>query len=259
MNELYSGVAPILKQSHDDQLYAKYGVRRHQSDAAYQIIRNAIISGRIEQGAQLSERSLGEEYGFSRTPVRHALTRLASDGLAEQVPHAGTFVRKLGMAEARELVGFRRGMESAAAAMAATRITASEIDELEKLASKISRLDELSDAGSGTDASWTNREAEFRFHRRVVELTENPEMIRVVNNAIWAFLTLCADVTEQFHIQAQLERQQVVHQDMVAVMASRNAHRAFGAMWDHFESLVEWMDMKVAEARDEATLVATEA
>ena len=232
----------------DDQLHAKYGVRRNQSEAAYRMIRDAIISGRIEQGAPLNEHSLAEEHGLSRTPVRYALTRLASDGLAEQVPHVGTFVRKLGIDETLQLVGFRRGMESAAAAMAAARATAADVAELRELASEVARLDDevdrASDAAVEKDALWANREAEFTFHRRVVELTENPEMVRVANNAIGVYLTLCSGVIHMRDYQNLSDRPVVTHLDVVEAIASGEAPRGFGAMWNHFETLIGWLKLK---------------
>lgn len=48
--------------------------------ALYDVLRDEIISGRIQAGERLTERELSLRYGASRTPVREALHRLHSEG-----------------------------------------------------------------------------------------------------------------------------------------------------------------------------------
>src|SRR4051812_12266239 len=57
-------------------------------------LRDGIIRGEYQPGASLSEVTLAETYGTSRTPIREAIQQLASEGLVEVVPRVGTFVRE---------------------------------------------------------------------------------------------------------------------------------------------------------------------
>lgn len=50
-------------------------------DQVYQTLRANVRNGKILPGQMLQEVQLAEQLGVSRTPVREALTRLASDGL----------------------------------------------------------------------------------------------------------------------------------------------------------------------------------
>ena len=50
-------------------------------DQVYQTLRANVRNGKIRPGQMLQEVQLAEQLGVSRTPVREALTRLASDGL----------------------------------------------------------------------------------------------------------------------------------------------------------------------------------
>ena len=52
-------------------------------------ITNAIVTGEIRPNEWLREEAMAERFGFSRTPVREACSRLARDGLIEQVPRRG--------------------------------------------------------------------------------------------------------------------------------------------------------------------------
>ena len=54
---------------------------RALSDQVYRALRSNVTNGQILPGARLQEVQLAEHLGVSRTPVREALTRLASEGL----------------------------------------------------------------------------------------------------------------------------------------------------------------------------------
>ena len=54
---------------------------RALSDQVYRTLRANVANGQILPGARLQEVQLAEHLGVSRTPVREALTRLASEGL----------------------------------------------------------------------------------------------------------------------------------------------------------------------------------
>ena len=57
------------------------------------ILRDAIVSGQLAQGAPLpSESSLMQEYGISRDSVRKAMDVLRDEGLVITVQGKGTFV-----------------------------------------------------------------------------------------------------------------------------------------------------------------------
>lgn len=58
----------------------------------YNELRRAILSLAVQPGDNLEEKDLVERYGMSRTPVREALIRLASDGLVTLLPNRGARV-----------------------------------------------------------------------------------------------------------------------------------------------------------------------
>jgi DNA-binding FadR family transcriptional regulator len=69
--------------SGNDDLFAPITVARASSAIAEQI-RNAIVTGRLAEGARLSpERELAEQFGVSRVTVRDALRSLEAMGLIE--------------------------------------------------------------------------------------------------------------------------------------------------------------------------------
>jgi len=102
------------------------------SNVAYQHIRKRLMSGAFPSGAMLSETTLAQEIGVSRTPVREAIAQLEREGLLDQIPRLGTFVRVMDRQEMVELYDFRIHLEGFAALEAGKSISIEEIATLRK-------------------------------------------------------------------------------------------------------------------------------
>lgn len=87
-----------------------------QAEAA---IRDGIIRGRFAFGERLSDRNLAEAMGFSRTPVREALARLANEDLVTIRPQSGTFVMSVTAEAIRSVCAMRGILECGALRLAA--------------------------------------------------------------------------------------------------------------------------------------------
>ncbi len=94
---------------------------RSLSDIAVDNIRNAIIQGTYELGEPLSEATLVQSLGISKTPIREALSILKLEGLISVVPQKGTFVFTLSANEVAQLGRYRYALESTAVDMAMER------------------------------------------------------------------------------------------------------------------------------------------
>lgn len=82
-----------------------------RSSAVYEGLRRAIIEQALLPGDKLPEDTIGESFGVSRTLVRSALTRLASEGLVEQRRNKGAAVASPSLASARDIFDVRRQLE----------------------------------------------------------------------------------------------------------------------------------------------------
>ena len=65
------------------------------ADAAYEKIRESILTCRLAPGQRLTERRLASEMGLGTSPVREALTRLDHEGLVRTIPRKGYQVTPL--------------------------------------------------------------------------------------------------------------------------------------------------------------------
>jgi len=88
------------------------GQRRLLYQQAYEAMRNAIVQSDLPPGSVVSERTLAEQFGFGRAPVRAAIQRLAAEGFLIIVPQQGIIVANPSLEEVRDLFEFRVALES---------------------------------------------------------------------------------------------------------------------------------------------------
>lgn len=69
-------------------------LNRTVQEQLYAALRDDILRGVHPPGAQLNESELSRKYSVSRSPLREALSRLAGEGLLENKPNKGIFVRR---------------------------------------------------------------------------------------------------------------------------------------------------------------------
>ncbi|MDI6823985.1 MAG: GntR family transcriptional regulator [Bacillota bacterium] len=99
-------------------------------DRAYQVLREAIVSGHLTPGERLVEARLAQEMGISRNPVREALRRLEHEGLARRHPRGGMAVAEIDLRDVAEVYAVRSVLEGLAARLAAGRLRAEHRERL---------------------------------------------------------------------------------------------------------------------------------
>jgi DNA-binding GntR family transcriptional regulator len=107
---------------------------------AYELIKQAILSGDFQPGQLLTEISLAEWCGTSRTPIREALRRLQQDGLVEKLDR-GFYVMRRSPEEILDIYDTRVILEAEAAKVAADRRSPHDISRLKLELERSFKLD----------------------------------------------------------------------------------------------------------------------
>ncbi|MGI5473072.1 GntR family transcriptional regulator [Streptomyces sp. CA-132043] len=133
-------------------------------------LRQMIISGELQPGSSLSEMTLSENFGVSRTPIREALKQLQIEGLVQVRPRVGTFVAVPSRREVTELFQMKELLEGAAARLLALRGRVPEVDRLQ------ATMQEADEAVRAGDAE---RYAELvhEFHELIVIGADNSKLV----------------------------------------------------------------------------------
>jgi DNA-binding GntR family transcriptional regulator len=139
----------------------------------YRALRRAIIEQALAPGSKLPEDTIGEQFGVSRTLVREALARLASEGLVEQRHNRGAAVAYPSLEEARDVFVVRRAMEMLAVEQLCGRLKPEDTARLE---AHLAAEQEAHQRG-GLESIRLAGE----FHLLLAELTGNALLNRYIN------------------------------------------------------------------------------
>ncbi len=101
------------------------------ADYVYQELRHRIITKQLKPGQRLPEVNIAVQMGVSRTPVREALRRLASEGLVLIIPNSGARLASPTRREMEDTYAVREQLECISVAIAATRISERNLRRLE--------------------------------------------------------------------------------------------------------------------------------
>ena len=154
------------------------GPASRQADVAYARIKEAVIRGEYPPGHQALEQELALRLGMSRTPIREALVRLAQERYIELIPRRGMRVTELSARAIREINEVLGGLEAQAAERLASRkLSPGEQAQLDAAIAAMDRALEADDM-----AAWS--EADYRFHRLLIELCGNRTLIEIATQLL---------------------------------------------------------------------------
>jgi DNA-binding GntR family transcriptional regulator len=114
----------------------------------YAALRHSIIVVDIEPGASLEEEQLCRQYKVSRTPVREALIRLASEGLVDIEPNRGAKVAPLQFIDVCDHYEAMDVLQPAIWHFAAVRRTDADLERIKTKLADFRRALDLADAES---------------------------------------------------------------------------------------------------------------
>ncbi|WP_375603601.1 GntR family transcriptional regulator [Streptomyces sp. JHA26] len=138
-------------------------------------LRTALAAGELRPGEVYSAPALGERFGVSATPVREAMQQLALEGAVEVVPNRGFRVVERGARELAELAEVRALIEVPVLLRLARTVPAERWARLRPVAEATVRA-----ASSGCPAAYA--EADRAFHREVLALAGNDQLVRVAGD-----------------------------------------------------------------------------
>jgi DNA-binding GntR family transcriptional regulator len=202
---------------------------RNGSQRAYELLRAAIVSGRLQPNERLVEADLMRLLHASRSAVRTALVRLVHEGIVEHEPNRGAKVRLVDEQEAAEILESRTVLEGLAARYAAQKATKEQVAELKAILVQMrSRLD----AGDLLGVSDLNA----RLHSRLLEIAGHRTVSRLV-------ATLSSQLVrfqyKTILVPGRAEQSHAEHRAIVDAVATGDPDAAERAVREHLSHEVE--------------------
>jgi DNA-binding GntR family transcriptional regulator len=109
------------------------GLMSTESERVYSAITKLIRNDHFVAGQPLRESAIAAELNVSRTPVREALRRLATEGAVEITPNRGATLAEFTDDDIADIWSLRALLEPYAARLAAERGYAKDVERLESL------------------------------------------------------------------------------------------------------------------------------
>jgi len=203
------------------------------SDRVYQRLRDAIIDGRLAPGQWLRQEALAQELGTSQLPVREAIRRLASEGLAVRIPYRGVQVVEYSPEDILDMFNVRIVLEGLAVRYAATQISA---EDLEKLARN---LDEAAQY-TRPEQMGRRRDLNTEFHLTICRASNHRYLTRQAET-MWSWFPstiLYEGMRRQQELSpSRLERENREHRAILKALVQRDAAAAAEATHGHIRNL----------------------
>lgn len=139
------------------------------SERVYHEIRKLLVEFRLRPDDRVNEVHLAKALGVSRTPIREALHRLASEGFVVLRPNRGFFVRSLSTDGMLDLYELRQIIEGAAYRLMCERADDAQLAGLHGFWQSI-KVDYLQRAPDEI------LELDERLHMMIAEMSGNPEL-----------------------------------------------------------------------------------
>ena len=174
-------------------------------------------------------KELAEKLGVSRTPVKDAINRLASEGLVELKPRRGTFVAELSARDVAETFEVRLALECLAAEIAIESITDDDILRFKEImaAMEIPVTNERERA--------FHRRKNTDFHRLLVELSGNRKLLDIYDS-IHVQVKFARIRYDAAVLAKHLEDEKEQHREIFTALQDRDSPRLIKLLKKHIRS-----------------------
>ncbi len=195
-------------------------------DHIYDMLREAIINMNIydkDANLRLDERSIADQLGISRTPLREALARLEQDGFLDIRPRKGVFVIRKSLTEILEMIVAWAALESMAARLAAETATDAQIAGLRKHAMRHSASSARADLSEYSEAN-------IKFHQMILEAS-GCNMLQVMAEGL--FVHMHAVRRRALEEDDRATRSVVDHMEIIEAIEARKPDLAARLVREH--------------------------
>ena len=200
------------------------------TDTVYNSIKAAIIQHDLLPGSHLSVPALAEQLGVSRSPIREAVQKLISEGLAYEKPRKGAYVTEFNTKDLLPLFQVRLVLDGLAAKLASKAMSKTLDSKLELIISKHRNAIDDKDPDKYTNA-------DIQLHTTILEASDNnplQELARQVYDKIYvAMKARAAPLGPEVSFQD--------HLNIYNAIVKSNSEEAENAARSHVEHIIERM------------------
>ena len=149
--------------------------RKNLKEIVYDSILESIYSSEFRPNEIITESGLIKKFGFSKSPVREALTALCHEGVLHNIPRCGYQVIAMITEDVEQMMEYRRILETGMMRINMPHITDKHLKKLEELAVLCSKATE------DVMEHWVYN---VNFHLTLASITENEYVTAQLNSCM---------------------------------------------------------------------------
>ncbi|MBO9694929.1 MAG: GntR family transcriptional regulator [Sphingopyxis sp.] len=216
--------------------------RQSSGQKVYALLREQILNLDLPPNTELDEVQFSRELGFSRTPIREALIRLASDSLVVLAPNRGARVAPLDLDQVPQVLEALELYERATTRWAALRRQPHHLDLLEQRNREFAVASETRDPRLIVEANWAFHDAINQACGNRFLAADCSKMLRgVMRLSLLAFRQDGAALASYSEVIDQ-------HNQMIDAIRRGDAAEAERLVYEHSDEFRERMKTFVAGA-----------
>lgn len=206
--------------------------RERASDAAYEALRQAIMTQVFLPGERLNVADLAAKLGVSNTPAKEALGRLAVEGLVEIRPRSGTFVTDISPEDLAETFELRAAIEALAAERAIQRLAPQDVATLDAVLADLAHPVETE--GDRVAHERANR----RLHDFIIERSGSRKIVQLYES-LNAHIKIARIHRSHERWHSRLGDEHAEHTEIVEALKARDPERTRLALRRHIGRAAE--------------------
>lgn len=207
------------------------------SDIIAKYIREAIVTGVLDEDEPIRQDDIAKLFDVSKIPVREALKRLEAEGLVEFQRNRGAVVTSITDPEIAEIFEVRGMLEANALQLSIPRMTDRTFQRAEEYCDEFARETDV--------ARWA--ELNWQFHSCLYEDADKPfllNLIRSVNDRIERYLRI------QLTLSGGTGVDDREHRQILAACQERNVALASELLVSHIRKACESLLSNLPKIRD---------
>jgi DNA-binding GntR family transcriptional regulator len=207
----------------------------------YDILRDEILDLDLPPGSPIDEVQLASRLSVSRTPIREALVRLASEGLVTTLPNRSTVVSSIDFLNLHTFFDALTLMYRVTTRLAAEHRSHADLERIRVLQAEFARAVEAQDALAMIA---TNRE----FHAAIAEAGQNPYYTGLFCRLLDEGRRILRIYYSSFNDRLP-QRYVDEHEDMIAAIEAGDVERADRLASAHADQIVRQIGEMIARDR----------
>ena len=207
-------------------------------ESIVEMIRTAIVKGTLKPGERISEQSLAERFGISRTPIREAIRQLDSEGFLTVIPRRGAVVAQITEKDVIEFYALKGVLEGYAARIAAVRLTDREIERMKELNGLLEKY-----AAQGNVRRMFK--AHNEFHEIFVLACGNEKLHQITKNLVQQFQRFRIALSIFGGVGQSIEQ----HRKIIEAFERRDEAESERLVWENAQSGGEFLIKEIKKRR----------